>query len=199
MGGVESHLYQVSQNLIARGHKVIIITHAYNNRVGVRYLTNGLKVYHVPHWLVYDQVSLPTVYGFFPLFRGIVVREGIHVVHGHQTCSSMCLEAIIHAKTMGLKAIFTDHSLLSFGDPGSIYMNKLLKFSLSDIDHVICVSNTSKENTVLRAALNPTYVSVIPNAVIPSAFKPDPSARDPDRTTAPRHDIDVIREFLISY
>jgi hypothetical protein len=43
-GGVESHIYQLSQRLIDRGHKVIVICHAYGDRIGVRYLTNGLKV-----------------------------------------------------------------------------------------------------------------------------------------------------------
>lgn len=28
-GGVESHIYQLSQRLIDRGHKVIVITHAW--------------------------------------------------------------------------------------------------------------------------------------------------------------------------
>jgi phosphatidylinositol glycan class A protein len=78
---------------------------------------------------------------------------------------------------MGLKACFTDHSLFGFEDTGSILTNKLLKFTLSDMDHVICVSNTSKENTVLRGSLNPKDVSVIPNAVVSSDFLPDVSKR----------------------
>jgi phosphatidylinositol glycan class A protein len=45
---------------------------------------------------------------------------------------------------MGIKACFTDHSLFGFADTSSILTNKLLKFALSDIDHVICVSNTSQ-------------------------------------------------------
>jgi phosphatidylinositol glycan class A protein len=97
---------------------------------------------------------------------------------------------------MGYKTCFTDHSLFGFADGSSIHMNKVLKFSLSDINHVICVSNTrfndkglsdrsirSKENTVLRASLDPRIVSVIPNAVDAAAFQPDPSRRDPDRVT----------------
>lgn len=44
IGGVENHIYQLSQCLIDRKHKVIVITHAYNDRVGVRYMTKGLKV-----------------------------------------------------------------------------------------------------------------------------------------------------------
>jgi phosphatidylinositol glycan class A protein len=42
-GGVESHIYQLSQCLLARGHKVVVLTHAYGERTGVRHLTNGLK------------------------------------------------------------------------------------------------------------------------------------------------------------
>lgn len=92
----------------------------------------------------------------------------------------MALESILHARTMGVKCCFTDHSLFGFADASSILTNKLLKFTLSDLDHVICVSHTSKENTVLRAALNPLHVSVIPNAVVASQFSPDPSKADPD-------------------
>ena len=44
MGGVESHIYQLSSCLLVRGHKVVIVTHKYGDRSGVRYLANGLKV-----------------------------------------------------------------------------------------------------------------------------------------------------------
>jgi len=73
---------------------------------------------------------------------------------------------------MGLRTVFTDHSLFGFADAASIFANKLLKFSLSDVDHVICVSHTCKENTVLRASLDPLMVSVIPNAVVSENFRP---------------------------
>lgn len=84
----------------------------------------------------------------------------------------MCAEAILHARTMGLRTVFTDHSLFGFADAASILTNKLLKFTLSDVDHVICVSHTCKENTVLRASLDPLMVSVIPNAVVAENFRP---------------------------
>lgn len=44
MGGVEEHIFNLSQCLIGRGHKVVILTHSYGDRVGIRYMTNGLKV-----------------------------------------------------------------------------------------------------------------------------------------------------------
>ena len=135
-------MYHLSQRLVQRGHKVIIITHAYGERQGVRFLTSGVKIYYVPHFLVTDQVSLPTIYSTFPIFRSIFLRERIQLVHGHQAFSSMCQEGLLHARTMGLKIVFTDHSLFGFHDTASILTNKLLKFTLSDIDHVICVSHT---------------------------------------------------------
>jgi glycosyltransferase involved in cell wall biosynthesis len=46
LGGVEMHIWSLSQQLIRLGHKVIVITHAYDNRKGVRYLPGPLKVYY---------------------------------------------------------------------------------------------------------------------------------------------------------
>lgn len=171
-GGVESHIYQLSTKLIDRGHKVVIITHAYEGRTGIRYLTNGLKVYHVPFFVIYRETTMPTVFSFFPIFRNIIIREEIEIVHGHGSLSTFCHEGILHGRTMGLRTVFTDHSLFGFADAASILTNKLLKFTLSDVDHVICVSHTCKENTVLRASLDPLMVSVIPNALVAENFEP---------------------------
>ena len=66
-----------------------MITHAYDGRVGVRYMTNGLKVYYLPMMILADQCTVPLVYGLFPMFRDVVVRERIEVVHGHQPTSSI--------------------------------------------------------------------------------------------------------------
>lgn len=171
-GGVELHIYHLAQNLIARNHSVVIITHAYGDRQGIRILTNGLKVYYVPHLVFHRQSTFPSVFSAFPILRQIFIRESIEIVHGHGSCSSLCHEGIVHANTMGLKTVFTDHSLFGFADVASIIQNKLLKFTLTDIGHVICVSHTCKENTVIRASLDPSIVSVIPNAVVHEDFKP---------------------------
>jgi phosphatidylinositol glycan class A protein len=46
MGGVEMHIWSLSQHLIRLGHKVIVVTHSYDNRKGVRYMPENLKVYY---------------------------------------------------------------------------------------------------------------------------------------------------------
>ena len=141
-GGVESHIYQLSQCLLRKGHKVILITHAYGDRTGVRYMTGGLKVYYLPFWVVYNQCTLPTLFTSFPLIRHILVRERIDIVHGHSAFSALAHEAMFHAKTLGLKTVFTDHSLFGFADASAIITNKLLKVFLSVCNRVICVSHT---------------------------------------------------------
>jgi phosphatidylinositol glycan class A protein len=182
MGGVEMHIWCLGQCLIQRGHKVIVVTHAYEGRQGIRYMTNGLKVYYLPLQVFYDQVIFPTFYSFFPLFRNILIREQITIVHGHQSISSLTNECILYARTMGYRTCYTDHSLFGFADVASININKALMATLSDIDHVICVSHTCRENLSLRAAIHPSMVSAIPNAVDCTKFTPDPSKRYPTNT-----------------
>lgn len=51
IGGVESHIYHLSQNLMKIGHHVVIYTHAreQGKYFGVKYMDNGLKV----GWLLF--------------------------------------------------------------------------------------------------------------------------------------------------
>ena len=83
MGGVEGHMFQLAQCLLELGHKVIVITHFYQNRSGVRYMTNGLKVFYLPIIPFYNQCILPCIYVSCAIIRDILLREKITVVHGH--------------------------------------------------------------------------------------------------------------------
>ena len=177
LGGVELHMYSLAQRLIARGHKVTVLTHAYGDRCGVRHMTNGLKVYYVPRVPVYNGATLPDIFGHSDLLRLILLRERVTVVHSHQAFAVMGHQACFHARTMGYKCVFTDHSLFGFSDASHIHMNKLLVLTLADCNHVVCVSHTAKENTVLRSGVPPQRVSVIPNAVDAVRFVPDPAKR----------------------
>lgn len=191
LGGVEMHMWSLAQCLIRAGHKVVVLTHGWGDRKGVRYMTNGLKVYYVPWIPMFQNCTLPTFFPLLPLFRDVVVREGIEIVHGHQDSSALMHEALFHAQTLGLKTCFTSHSLFNIFDTASLHLNKTITFTLSSIDHCIGVSHTCRENMVVRAKIDTSQVSTIPNAVDASSFQPDPSLRDP----SPRINIIVINRL----
>lgn len=85
LGGVEMHMYNLAQCLIARGHKVIVITSTYSGeRTGIRFLSSGLKVYHLPTKVLFSQTSVPDLFfQMIPIFRYILIREQIEIMHGH--------------------------------------------------------------------------------------------------------------------
>jgi len=172
------HIYSLAICLRKQGHKVIIITHAYNckgsKRTGVRYLPGPIKVYYCPIIPMTDQDCLPTFCATLPLFRYIWIREAIDVVHSHQATSTLAHEAITYAAELGLPSVYTDHSLFGVDDDlASVILNRVLKTSLSVVGAAICVSHTCRENLILRANMDPTLVHAVPNAIDASKFEPD--------------------------
>jgi len=74
--------------------------------------------------------------------RRIFLEEQVEIVHGHSTFSPLSHECALHAWCMGLKTVFTDHSLHGFSDFTAVLLNKLLlRYSLANVDRVICVSH----------------------------------------------------------
>ncbi|KAL0958026.1 hypothetical protein HGRIS_000202 [Hohenbuehelia grisea] len=192
VGGVENHIYMLSSYLIRRGHKVIVITHSHPpDRVGVRWLLPCLKVYYIPFPAIASSATLPNFFTFMPYFRNIVLREHISLIHAHASLSSLGHEGILHAHLFGIRTVFTDHSLFGFADAASILTNKLLAGTLRNVDAVICVSHTGRENTVLRGELyhqvgdDPKSIMVndnvyvIPNTLVADQFQPDPDFVEP--------------------
>lgn len=181
-GGVEAHIWQLGQCLVELGHKVIVITHAYGDRVGIRYMPNCLKVYYLPYILYPKQnIKWPFVFNTLPKIRKILLSEQIDIVHGHSAFSPMAHEVMFHAKALGINTVFTDHSLFGFNDIGSMIHNSVVRQSLLQCNHIICVSHVGKSNKALKHESTP--ISVIPNAVDTLVFTPDPSQRDPDKIT----------------
>jgi len=177
-GGVESHIFQLSQCLLELGHRVVVVTHAYDDRVGIRYMTGYLKVFYLPIIPFYNKSVLPTIICSLPYLRHIFLTEMVTIVHGHSAFSSLAHEALMTATLLNIPTVFTDHSLFGFSDVSAIVTNTFLKFSLANTSHTICVSHTGKENTVLRSSVPPSKVSVIPNAVDSVVFRPNKTPRD---------------------
>ncbi|KAG8791980.1 hypothetical protein FRC12_007619, partial [Ceratobasidium sp. 428] len=97
--------------------KVIVITHSHPpDRHGVRWLNPGIKVYYVPLVVLTSSATLPNFFTFLPYFRTIMLRERVQIVHGHASLSSLAHEGLLHAHHLGIRTVFTDHSLFSLDD-----------------------------------------------------------------------------------
>eukprot|EP00884_Botryococcus_braunii_P003126 jgi/Botrbrau1/12814/Bobra.20_1s0005.1 len=174
VGGVETHIYLLCQCLLQRGHKVVVLTHSYGGRVGVRWMTNGLKVYYISRLPVYQQVTLPTVFPSFPLLRCILLREQIELVHCHQ---QHCMRA------HGLQGGLTDHSLPALQCGEHTRQQMLEVYSRRCPSGDMCVPYQQRKHSASGPACHRHRVSVIPNAVEAAAYTPSLEARDPSWVT----------------
>lgn len=132
--------------------QVIVITHSHPpDRVGIRWLLPSLKVYYIPFPTIASSATLPEFLTFLPYFRTIVLREDIQLIHAHASLSALGHEGILHSHLLGVRTVFTDHSLFGFDDAASILTNKLLEAALRNVDAAICVSHTGSVSVCFRA------------------------------------------------
>ncbi|KAK2196402.1 bifunctional PIGA [Babesia duncani] len=180
-GGIETHIMQLSKCLVSKGHKVVLVTREFGNRRGIRFLSSGIKVYHIPSKSLIKPCGLPYFVDRFPLIRNILIREQIDIIHWHQSSSRMGQEYGLVGSLMGYKTVMSDHSLFGFCDLGPTLLTEYLRLSLEFSDHIVCMSNVHKENLVLRAQIDPRKVSIIGNALEHNRFYVDTSRRPRDR------------------
>ncbi|KAK8807347.1 hypothetical protein WA158_004106 [Blastocystis sp. Blastoise] len=177
LGGVENHIWSLAQALIRKGHKVIILTKSYGDREGVRYMESGLKVYYLPLLNMAAGVVHVGYYSWLHLWRQIMIREKVQIVHYHQSTTLLQIISSLYCVAGNIKTVYTDHSLMGFADTACVSLNKIVQCSLSNVDHMIAVSYTSRETLCLRTHHQPQDISVIPNAVDATRFYPNLNLR----------------------
>lgn len=102
------------------------------------------------------------------------------------------------AKALGLKTVFTEHSLFTYQTRDDININKLIKWSFRDLDAAICVSNACKDNFVLRAKIDPQKTFTIPNAVDFNRFTPNFAIREQELKNNPEQ-INIVYISRLQY
>ena len=136
--------------------QVIVITHAHRpGRAGIRWLLPGLKVYYIPFIPIASSATLPNFLTALPYLRTILLREHINLVHAHASLSPIGHEGLMNSHLMGIRTVFTDHSLFGFDDAASILTNKLMVGTLKNVDAVICVSHTGYVGSTFHVFCSP--------------------------------------------
>ncbi len=140
--GVGVHVQKMSREMVARGHKIIVIT---TRRKGqpAQEEWNGVTVYRV--------FSIP-VYGFYQalpskkIIATIFEQHNIGIVHCHYL-SIMMLQVIGVAKKMGIPLVLTAHMTVDvltqplLMRPWKPLLRRFVAAIYEQFNHVICVSS----------------------------------------------------------
>lgn len=172
IGGVENHINSLAQCLTEQGHSVIVITHQHGTReAGTRSLAGGFKVYHLPFAPRCANCVLPTGVRLLPYLHDVLAKERITVVHTHAVCT-MAFEAMMLASLLGYNVVHTEHSNYGLQRLLDVPLNKLQQLVLAHSDAIISVSSSNRDNIAARCRIDPADITVIPNAVDASRFRP---------------------------
>ena len=88
---------------------------------------NGTKVYFTPLINLYDDTSMPILYGALKIIREICYIKKVDIIHTHQNASILFLEGIFLPKMLWINTIFTDYSLCGFIILDEVRINKILR------------------------------------------------------------------------
>jgi len=168
IGGVEEHVYQISLELLKRGHNVTVIT---SNEVdGKIYplqmeVMQGIHVYRSPLFMqkfLREVWFIPDIMRIFRHLRGDVVH-----VHGYR-CLSSCI-AVYLAHFKHVPTVLTPHGIY----PPRSFVNALLKLIfdrtlgrllLSFSDRIIALSEHNIR-LILQIGASTKKIAIVPNGV----------------------------------
>ena len=157
-GGVETHVSEISERLVERGHEVTVLTADAGEGVASREVRNGVTVRR------YRGFAPGGAFHVAPLIAPAVRRIDADVVHAHNYHSLPVLFAGLGVQDE--RFVVTPHyhggSANSFRDRLLSLYRPLGKWALRDADEVIAVSEWEREQ--LRSDFG-VEATVIPNGI----------------------------------
>ncbi len=160
IGGVETHVITLSEELSSRGHKVIVVS---SNRLLGDILSNiGIKHYlasvHITTSLEDIKNILKYLYSFMFLFT-LIRTENIEIVHVHGPSSSAILSFGV-AKISKRALVYTHHVSYVKGLHFSA-----LKVMGNHFDSIIAISGEIKDYLIKNINIIPYKIDIIYNGI----------------------------------
>ena len=119
-GGVERYTYNIGQNLISKGYRVIVITSQYNSNLPLEETIDGIKIYRLPIKNIWREryPFLLKNQNYRNLIKKIEEEPIDHFVVNTRFYMTSLLGVELAAKR-GKKAIVIEHgsSYLTLGNP----------------------------------------------------------------------------------
>ncbi len=171
IGGVESHVHDLSRYLVKKGHEIVVLTSRYERNLKSEEETEGIKVRRLKSALI--AFSTP----IFPEIKKEIVKEGGDIVHSHSPPPLSSYYAGKGAKKAGMPHVLTYHCDLEIPFPGgrqivNLYRKTFGKATLKRTDRLIA---TTESYAATSRDIWKKEAEVIPNAVDERIFTPDTS------------------------
>ncbi|MBI5460493.1 glycosyltransferase [Methanobacterium sp.] len=166
IGGVSSHTYLLSRELVKRGDEVYVLTYPHRDVEGI----NGVKV---------ETAFTPNIKGLRGLFffisstfklMGMVRRFNIDLIHAHFLLPPGLIGVCV-GSLLGKKTAVTAHGSDLLIQAKNPILRRLIKFVLKRADYVLVVNQNLQEK-VLELGINPDKIYITPNAVDVEKFNP---------------------------
>jgi glycosyltransferase involved in cell wall biosynthesis len=168
IGGVEEHVYQISLELVKRGHEVTVVTsdEADGATCTVRTETiRGIQVYRFPLFIprIFREVwFIPQILKSFLRLKGDIIH-----VHGYRCLSSF--NAVYFAQLKNVPSVLTPHGIyparsMINGMAKSVFDNVFGRFLLRFSDKIIAVSEHNKQ-LLLQSGAPSNKIAIVPNGV----------------------------------
>jgi glycosyltransferase involved in cell wall biosynthesis len=168
IGGVEEHVYQISRELVRRGHNVAVVTSNESDGKACPVQTEtveGIRVYRFPLFMpkMFRELwFIPEILKSFLQLRGDIIH-----VHGYRCLSSF--NAVYFAQLRNIPSVLTPHGIY----PTRSVMNGLAKavfdrvfgrLLLSFSDKIIALSEHNRR-LLLQVGASADKIVMVPNGV----------------------------------
>ncbi|CDG64832.1 group 1 glycosyl transferase [Methanobacterium sp. MB1] len=173
IGGVSSHTYLLSQELVKRGDDVYVLTYPHKDAKDL----GPVKV---------ETAATPNIKGlrgllffgsaFFKL-RSMVRRYQIDLIHAHFLLPPGLI-AVYIGSWMNKKTAVTAHGSDLMIQAKNPLLKRFIQSVLKKTDYVMVVNNDLKDK-VLNMGINPEKVYVTPNAIDTERFNPQKTELPP--------------------
>ncbi len=168
LGGVESHVFELSKHLIERGHEVKVITSRLEG-TKKKEVVDGVPVERVKPLFI--ALRTPILFGI----RDALMKQDCDIVHGHSPPPLTCFWGVRTTQKMGVPFVLTYHCDLELSFPFGpfmvqTYQNTIGAYTVSKSDKIITTTDTygATSRTVWQEDSR-----VIPNAVDADTFNPE--------------------------
>ncbi|NJE60850.1 glycosyltransferase family 4 protein [Thermococcus sp. 21S7] len=196
IGGIESHIDELTRNLVLMGHEPYVLTHDY------RYMKPYVdrfpyRVVRFPATLYFRKYHSSVGFSQFWKINEFYKEVGFDITHIHSIYSPLAIGVSkISRGIRNVPVVATNHSF--YGKPSLDFLiGPLIRHHLKRIDTFVAVSTPVAEDTrnLLGKELDGRPVVVVPNGIDVVKWRPP----EPEERERARRDLGVRDEIVVLY